>query len=104
MQGEPVYVLDYLQSAKAYKELLEKLVIEGRQTNNWIPYYSLQEFYADLRPAYALTIHQSQGSTFENVMVDFQDIYNKRHSNLSEADKCYYVAVTRAQKNVVILG
>ena len=100
----PIYVLDYLGSAKAYKEVLENLTREGIESGNWSPYYRMQEYYADLRPVYALTIHQSQGSTFTNVMVDFMDIYEKRHSNLSEADKCYYVAVTRATHNVVLLA
>lgn len=44
--------------------------------------------------------HNSQGSTFQNVFVDYRDIYANR--NKAEADRCLYVAVTRASKNVFI--
>lgn len=102
MEDQPVYVLDYMRSAQAYKDLLQAITINAREQGDWRPYYALEEYYADLRPVYAITVHSSQGSTFDNVMVDFQDIYvNKK---LSEADRCYYVAVTRARRNVILLG
>ena len=47
-------------------------------------------------------VHNSQGSTFDNVMVDFRDIYTNR--KMSEADRCYYVAITRARYNVYLLA
>jgi ATP-dependent exoDNAse (exonuclease V) alpha subunit len=46
-------------------------------------------------------VHNSQGSTFDNVFVDFRDIYANKV--LSEADRCLYVAVTRARYNVYVL-
>jgi len=47
-------------------------------------------------------VHNSQGSTYSNVMLDFHDVYSNR--TLSEADRCYYVAVTRARYSVYVLS
>ena len=101
MPEVPVFVLDYAKSIGAYKATMDTLRQGAIKSGDWRPYYALDEYYADLRPCYAMTVHQSQGSTYDNVMVDFYDIYvNKK---LSEADKCFYVAVTRARENVYIL-
>jgi exodeoxyribonuclease-5 len=102
LPGYPVYVLDYAQSSGAYKSALQEAAIIGTKQGDWQPYYGLQEYFADLRPVYALTSHKSQGSTFDNVMVDFRDIYTNR--KMSEADRCYYVATTRARYNVYLLA
>jgi len=100
--GYPVYVLDYEKSASAYKAALQAAAIVGTKEGDWRPYYGLQEYFADLRPVFSLTTHKAQGSTFDNVMVDFRDIYTNR--KLSEADRCYYVAITRARYNVYLLA
>lgn len=98
----PVYVLDILGSGAAYKNKLAALASIAKQPGGgWHPYYALLEFYADLRPAYAITAHKSQGSTFQSVFVDLRDIYTNRKQ--SEADRCLYVAITRASENVFIL-
>ena len=46
-------------------------------------------------------VHNSQGSTFDNVFLDYRDIYANRI--LLEADRCLYVALTRARYNVFVL-
>lgn len=96
-----VYVLDILNCLNAYKKRVATLVEAAKQPGgNWQKYYALSEYYADLRPLYAITVHNSQGSTFQNVFVDWKDIYVNR--NKAEADRCLYVAVTRASKNVFV--
>lgn len=96
-----VPVLNHEKSGEAYKSKLNELANKGRQSNDWRGYYSLAEFWCDLRPLYALTTHKSQGSTFDNVFVDLKDIYKNRC--LAEADRCLYVATTRARYNVYVL-
>lgn len=66
----------------------------------WFQFWLLQKYFADLRPAYAMTAHKSQGSTFENVFVDARDILS--NPNREEALRCLYVAVSRASHNVVV--
>lgn len=98
----PLYVLDQMNCGMAYKRRIAGLVEYAKSPGgSWKPYYDLKEYYADLRALYSITSHKSQGSTFQNVMVDVRDIYVNR--NKAEADRALYVAVTRASKNVYLL-
>ena len=59
----------------------------------------------DIDYGYALTIHKSQGSTYDNIAIDLEDIlFNKsEHApNKQMRDKLIYVALSRA-KNIAIL-
>ena len=66
----------------------------------------------DIYYGYALTAHKSQGSTYENVIVDeadFQKIYNRWNykynileSRIKEKNQLRYVAYTRAKNNLFI--
>lgn len=88
------------------KETLKDLfdfVSKSIQSNTgftWFQFWLLNKYFADIRPAYAMTAHKSQGSTFENVFVDAQDILS--NPNREEALRCLYVAVSRASQNVVV--
>ena len=98
--SEPLKVLDE-SSRPDYLKALDKLRKQCVLSKQWQPFYGLKNYYADLRPPYAITAHKSQGSTFENVFIDLKDIYSNR--NQGEADKCYYVAITRASRKVFVL-
>lgn len=67
---------------------------------HWWPYYELQQAFATVRPAYCMTAHKSQGSTFENVFVDVMDIW--ANPNKSEALQCLYVACSRASHHLIV--
>ena len=95
-------VLDHERCGDRYKKILANLVEYAKKNNDWRPYYNMVEFWCDLRPLYALTAHKSQGSTFDNVFIDYADIYSNRI--LAEADRCLYVSVTRPRYNAYILG
>lgn len=66
----------------------------------WLHWYQLKDAFVQLRPAYAMTAHKSQGNTFENVFVDAVDIL--RNNNRQEAMQILYVACSRATRNVII--
>lgn len=59
----------------------------------WKKFWNHKELFHDIKYAYALTTHRSQGSTYENVWVDYQDILLNR--NRKEAFQCLYVACSR---------
>ena len=59
----------------------------------WKKFWELKEIFHDIRYAYAITAHRSQGSTYENVWVDTQDILLNRSRR--EAFQCLYVACSR---------
>lgn len=58
--------------------------------------------WVDLRPAYACTVNKAQGSTFERVFIDLNDISRCRDE--SQVARMLYVAVSRASKQVILLG
>jgi exodeoxyribonuclease-5 len=66
----------------------------------WRRFWDLKDLFHQIKFAYAITAHRSQGSTYRNVFVDFQDtLYNR---NREEAFSCLYVACSRAQKRLYL--
>jgi exodeoxyribonuclease V alpha subunit len=53
-----------------------------------------------LRLAYATTVHKSQGQEYDTVIIPM----TKRHGNLLLKRSLIYTAVTRAKKNVILIG
>ncbi|MEB3232898.1 MAG: DEAD/DEAH box helicase [Leptolyngbyaceae bacterium] len=66
----------------------------------WQEYWDLKTLFHNLSYAYCLTIHKSQGSTFQNVFVDIPNTLNNR--NIQERNQLLYVAVTRAAQRLFI--
>jgi energy-coupling factor transporter ATP-binding protein EcfA2 len=66
----------------------------------WKMFWNLKAL-SELKPGYALTCHKVQGSTFDNVIVDLEDILSC--SSVPTLGRLLYVAVTRAAKNVYII-
>lgn len=58
-------------------------------------YYQILDKFADISYGYCITVHKSQGSTYNNVYVDFNNILNSNFQE-NEKVKCIYTAVTRA--------
>lgn len=86
--GEPVEVTKALKLLAAEKD--------------WQNYYSIKEYIADVRDTHALTIHKSQGSTYDYVFIDLDDVGRCTQNDL--ARKLLYVAVTRARYKVFLIG
>ncbi len=83
-------------------KLAESVRLARTPKGSWGNYRALKETFIDLRPPYAITAHKSQGSTYSHVFIDVSDIY--RIKVASEADRAFYVAVTRASQSVYILS
>lgn len=60
------------------------------------------ELWADLRGAYASTINKSQGSTYEKVFIDLEDV--RRCNSGDQLARMMYVAVSRARTQVIMTG
>jgi hypothetical protein len=68
----------------------------------WDFYYKeLIDKFADVGYGYSMTVHKSQGSTYNRVFVDMKDII-KRNPKERESYQCLYTAVTRASKEIHI--
>ena len=91
-----VTVLHESEQQRFQKEL--KRLADGKQ---WQDFWILkQQRFANLNYSYALTVHKSQGSTFQNVFVDLPNLM--RNSNIRERNQLLYVAVTRAAKRLFV--
>lgn len=66
----------------------------------WKLFWNLKELFHEVKYAYAITAHRSQGSTYETVYVDYVDILYNR--NRKEAFQCLYVACSRPTKKLVL--
>lgn len=64
--------------------------------------YALKAALPDIRHAYAMTIHKSQGSTFDTVLVDWREAQKARMAG-ADLSRLLYVAITRAVKHCVIV-
>ena len=77
---------------------LHKEALSG--TRKWSDYYALREGFPRLDYACALTIHKSQGSTFQTVYVDHRDA---QRCPAVERRRLLYVAVTRPSQRLALL-
>jgi ATP-dependent exoDNAse (exonuclease V) alpha subunit len=72
----------------------------------WRRYYGLLETFAQVRPCFALTVHNSQGSTFEEVGIDGNDLRKRlrdgTHSSIREYNRLFYVGASRAKRRVLV--
>lgn len=62
----------------------------------------IEDEWADLRAAYACTINKSQGSTYDKVFIDLDDV--KKCNSGNQIARMLYVAVSRARHNVYLTG
>ena len=63
-------------------------------------YYSFIDVFADISYGYCITVHKSQGSTFDNVYVDSKNILSFKNKDTLN---CLYTAITRASKSLKLL-
>ena len=91
--GSIVPVLHDSEKSK-YKHELKKLA----DAQDWPSFWFLNKMFCDLRPSFAITAHKAQGSTYDNVYVDYFDIFGNNNTN--EARRAAYVATTRARYSV----
>jgi len=106
------------KSLKEYKEIckyientlnsIKKLITKKSDKFNYILLIRLWEFYydnyidniADIDYGYCITVHKSQGSTYENIFIDILDIIKNNNIDIKS---CVYTAVTRASNSLCIL-
>lgn len=88
-------------SAQQFANDCEMLAHEARGNPKlWKRFWEHKDIFHDVRFAYALTAHRSQGSTYMNCYVDYQDVLYNR--NRREAFQCLYVAASRARKKLFL--
>ncbi len=103
--GRPVIILENDYNLGLYNGDIGICVIKDNKT--LILFEDKEEFIPELLPkyelAYALTIHKSQGSEFDNVIIVIPE-NDKEKSNINTmlSRELLYTAVTRAKKTILM--
>ena len=107
-EGTPVErVIDILHESEesVYNRILNDLKTTAIHAANsgsaWKEFYSFQSTFAAIKYNYSLTLHKSQGSSYENCAIILPDM--DKNPNVEERNKLRYVAVTRARKKLFII-
>lgn len=85
-----------------YFQGCKRLQREAKRDRQWRTFYKFKEGVLDIRDAYACTVHSSQGSTYDKVFIDYEDLCQCRDINTFV--RLLYVAVSRAKYEVVLYG
>ncbi|MEI2423087.1 AAA family ATPase [Arthrospira platensis SPKY2] len=105
----PSFLPDYKKCVDIIRKKVQKNNFKKNLTPNYVQYYELSRLFHPINYSYAITVHKSQGSTYNNVFINFCDIRkiikinNGSSESLKEMYKLLYVAITRATSNVFFL-
>jgi hypothetical protein len=101
-----IYALHHDDQARFEQECQDLKAAALRNRFLWRRYYEHLEKFPNLKPCYALTVHYSQGGTYQHCGVDGKDLEACRHagndSPLSRArfyNRLWYVGLSRAAQN-----
>lgn len=84
------------------KEHYQGLIKYYQKRKDWVKYFELKNKYPDLRPCDACTVHKSQGSTYDTVFIDLDDIGSCH--NPDQVARMLYVAISRAKNRIFLFG
>lgn len=126
---KPIFVLNHLDpySIRMYDKVVSDLINTARNATmgtraaKWKDYFNFKKKYLlatniqkggkvvyqrDLDYGFSITSHKSQGSTYDTVFVDLNDmVYNKNgviYGNYDDMLRRIYVACSRARHNLII--
>lgn len=126
---KPLFIIDHtdkftiMQYIKTIEELIKdaKSAGSGTRAQKWKQYFNFKETYListnikrnnqiiynrDIDYAFAITANKSQGSTYDNVFVDVNDICfgntGMLRDNKDEMLRRLYVAISRAKHEVIL--
>jgi hypothetical protein len=90
---------------REFQKVVARIKEETAQSRlRWKHLHEFQQSLAQLQSVYCLTVHRSQGSTFQTAFVDLPDIRRRERTNLLEAQQMLYVAVTRPSQRLIVVG
>lgn len=95
--GDFVYV-QLPEDRNHYQSLLKYY----KRIKAWTPFYAIKNNIPDLRPADASTVHKAQGSSFNEVFIDLDNLSKCTQPLLTA--RLLYVAFTRARNRIYLYG
>lgn len=106
IEGQPHLLIVYTSEGEfvTYKDNahLQRDIAAASAAKNWELYFNLKDQFIDLRHAEALTIHKSQGSTFDTVFVDLGSLFSCR--NPDDRRRLLYVAASRPKRQLFLVA
>lgn len=79
-----------------------RLINWYKSRKNWNRYFYLKNNFPDLRQRDAATVHKAQGSSYDTVFIDLENLSTCHQPNT--AARLLYVAFSRARQRVVLYG
>lgn len=79
-----------------------KLLNYYKDNEKWKPYFNLKDNFPDLRPKDASTVYKAQGSTYDNVILDLENIGTS--DDADQVARMLYVGATRPRKHIYLFG
>ena len=92
--GDIGYIVDIIPARKSESKKVEMVIDFDDNIVNYTP-----DKYINLKHGYAISVHKSQGSEFEMVIIPIVKSFNRMLYN-----KLLYTAVTRAKKCLIMVG
>lgn len=71
---------------------------------SWQEFHDFKAQFINAQAIYALTIHNSQGSTFKFAFLDVPDVRRRIRDNPAEVKKLLYTGATRPSDGLVLVG
>ena len=99
-KGKPFWVVRK-EGRTAFQQKKEELLKNARENRKWRDFYVFIQHFSSIKPAHSLTVHRSQGSTFDDVYVSFENIL--KNPNKKESLQCLYVAITRPRRRLILV-
>ena len=81
---------------------VKRLVKQLGKQKNWSDYFYIKDNWMDLRLPYASTVHKAQGSSYDKVFIDLDNIGLCHIS--SDVARMMYVSISRARYQVILYG
>lgn len=86
----------------SYPDHFNSLIKHFANNKNWTGYFYLKQQFPDLRPKDASTVYKAQGSTYDTVIIDLDNISKCNHAN--QVARMMYVAVSRPKNKIILYG
>ena len=104
-----IYVLHESEQKRFQADLEDKLAIAKKKPFFWYRYYQFRDkIFAEVDNCYSLTVHNSQGSTFEQGVIDSKDLLKRLYvgdeserKKLKEYHRLWYVGSSRMQNKLL---
>ena len=91
-------------SEEDYKKLLHTArlsALKSKQSKDWVTYFNILKWSANVAYNYAITAHKSQGSTYKNVLILEDDLDANR--KVFERNRIKYTAYSRVTDKLYVL-